>query len=181
MADMEAELTDLRARVARLEAAEEVRSVLHRYACLVDIGLLDELVTEVLAPDVALHLINFPPGDQGDVELSGADEVRALYGQWTPETPMLTGGHHLTNLNVTVSEDAGTAEASAYHLFTGLPLAQGGLYQARLALLDGRWKIVEMNIVSTWGWVPTAAEPVTEALAPSRAWRDGRPVLPGLA
>ena len=178
MSDSSTELVDLRARLARLEAAEEVRSVLHRYACLIDIGLLDELVTEVLAPDVTLHLINFPPGDQGDVELSGIDEVKALYAQRLPATPTLAGGHHMTNLNVAVSQDASTAEASAYFLFTGRPVAQGGLYQARLACFDRRWKILEMNILSTWGWIPSATEPVTDAVAPSRAWRDGRPVYP---
>ena len=79
MVGQDTELSELLARVARLEAAEQVRSVMHRYACLVDIRLLDELVAQVLAPNVALHLINFPPGDQGDVELSGAEEVLALY------------------------------------------------------------------------------------------------------
>jgi hypothetical protein len=84
----------------------------------------------------------------------------------------------MTNLNVRVSEKADSAEASAYHLFTGAPVAKGGLYQARLGPFDHTWKIVEMNILSTWGWVPTATDSVTDPVEPSRAWRDGRPVLP---
>ena len=177
--DHETELKDLRARVQRLEAADEVRGVMHRYACLVDIGLLDELVAEVLSADVQLHLINFPPGEQTNIELSGADEVQALYAQWAPESPMLTGGHHMTNVNVSVNPDATSAQASAYHLFTGAAVAQGGLYQAKLAPEGGQWKIVEMNIVSSWGWVPTATEAITEPVNPSRAWRGGQPVVPG--
>lgn len=180
MSNQHNEVVELTARVARLEAMENVRGVMLRYAYLVDIRYLDELAAEVLAPDIALHLINFPPGEQGDVELVGSEEVKAFYFERRPVAPLLAGGHNLTNLNVSVNDAADEAEASAYFLFTGTPeraVATGGLYQARFAPFDGQWKIVEMNIVTTWGWLPTATESVTDPVDPSRAWRGGRPTL----
>jgi len=171
---------DLERRLARLEAREAVLATFNSYLYFLDIGYPDELV-QLFEPDAVLHLVNFPPGTMRDRDLHGHDEIARLYVDHTTHEPRIHGGHHSANVAVHVAPDGSSAELSAYFLTTGPGVAgaQGGQYQLRLRPDGARWRIREMNIISGWGWRPSAeaSTRTTEPVPATTAWREGRPVV----
>ncbi len=167
----------LLARVAVLEAKDDVEALFHRYLYSLDLDRAEEVLS-CFADDAVLNVINFPPGSGKDLRLVGPEGIRPLYDRHAGGAePMIRGGHHAANVSVQVSADAMTGELSAYFLTAvGVrSFVQGGMYQVRAARGEDGWRVTEMNIISGWGWSVADAKPVTEPVAASRAWREGRP------
>jgi len=177
VAALRREVGALRAEVARLGAKDQALAVFHRYLYSLDLDRADEVVA-CFAPDAVLNVLNFPPGSGKDLRLVGPAEIRPLYARHAGALEAsIKGGHHSANVSVAVADDAASAELSAYFMTSvgGRGWIQGGMYQVRAARRDDGWWITEMNIISGWGW--SVAEPtmITEPVAASRAWREGRP------
>jgi hypothetical protein len=173
------EVAELRRAVARLEAKEAAVAVFNRYLYSLDIERADEVVA-CFAPDAVLHVLNFPPGSQKDLHLHGPDEIRPLYDRHAgEEVPAIKGGHHSANRAVDVAPDASSADISAYFMTSteGCGYVQGGQYQLRVERRAEGWLVVEMNIISGWGWAAGEARPLTTSVPAERAWREGRPAV----
>lgn len=171
----------LQASVARFEAKDAVQSLFHRYLYALDLDRADEVVA-CFAPDAVLNVLNFPPGSGKDLHLHGPEKIRPLYSRHAGgEEPSIKGGHHAANVSVSVSDDASNGELSAYFMTSvgTLGWIQGGMYQLRARRIDGRWLIAEMNIISGWGWATSEPRALTDPVAASRAWREGRPAAGG--
>ena len=173
------EVGELRRAVARLEAKEQAVAVFNRYLYSLDLDRADEVLA-CFADDAVLNVLNFPPGSHKDLHLHGPEGIRPLYARHAgDEVPAVKGGHHSANVAVEVAADAASAELSAYFMTSvgTLGWVQGGMYQVRVARRPEGWRVVEMNIISGWGW--GVAEPVarTEPVAADRAWREGRPAV----
>ena len=175
------EVEGLRASVARLEAKDAVQALFHRYLYALDLDRADEVVA-CFAPDGMLNVVNFPPGSGKDLHLIGPEKIRPLYDRHaSAEEPSIKGGHHSANVSVGVSDDASSGELSAYFMTSvgTLGWIQGGMYQLRAQIIDGRWLVSEMNIISGWGWATSDPRAITQPVAASRAWREGRPAASG--
>jgi hypothetical protein len=174
----EEEVADLRRRLARLEAKEEVLATFNAYTYSIDVGTVDTLFDRVFAPDATLQLVNFPPGTMRDSTLVG-DQIRELYERFEAGPPFVKGGHHTTNVGVHVAEDLSSAELSAYFLTSRPKGVQGGMYRVRLVPTDaGRWVVAEMQITSAWGWEADTTA-TTEHIPAGKVWDDARPVTWG--
>jgi hypothetical protein len=178
--DRDQHLIAMEARLARLEARESVLAMFNSYLYLMDVGYPDELI-DLFDADATLHLVNFPPGSGQDQELHGHAEIGSLYRDHTTHDPQVHGGHHTANVGISVDNDAGAAELSAYFLTSGpgKPGAQGGQYRVRLQFGAEGWHICEMQIVSGWGWRPEGAARTTGPVPAAAAWSQGRPVTWG--
>ncbi len=175
------EVDALRASVARFEAKDAVQALFHRYLYALDLDRADEVLA-CFAPDAMLNVLNFPPGSGKDLHLHGPEQIRPLYSRNAgAEEPSIKGGHHSANVSVGVSDDASSGELSAYFMTSvgTLGWIQGGMYQLRAHIIDGRWLVTEMNIISGWGWATADPRAITEPVAASRAWREGRPAAGG--
>jgi hypothetical protein len=169
------ELATLQARVARLEAAEACRSAFNEYLYYLDGGLVEDLLG-VFDADAQLEVMNFPPGSGQDLTYSGRDEMRTLYAAFAGEGTR----HHAANVSLSVAEDASRVDLSAYFL-TAIPFGlTGGIYEASLAPVDGRWRITSLRIASTWGWsIPQEAPPFLAEPLAAGTLRGGRPAGSG--
>ncbi len=175
------ELDALRRSVARFEAKDAVQALFHRYLYALDLDRADEVVA-CFAPEATLNVLNFPPGSGKDLHLYGPKQIRPLYSRHAgAEEPSIKGGHHSANVSVVVSDDATSGELSAYFMTSvgTLGWIQGGMYQLRAQIIDGMWLVTEMNIISGWGWATADPRAITEPVAASRAWREGRPAAGG--
>jgi hypothetical protein len=179
--DHEQELASLRSRIARLEARDDIEALFHRYLYSLDLDRAEEVLS-CFADDAVLNVLNFPPGSGKDLRLVGPEGIRPLYDRHAGGSePMIKGGHHAANVSVQVSADAATGDLSAYFL-TAVGVrgfVQGGMYQVRAERRPEGWRVIEMNIISGWGWSVENVKPVTEPVAASRAWREGRPATAG--
>ncbi|MFE3188534.1 nuclear transport factor 2 family protein [Nocardia sp. NPDC059240] len=165
-------MTDLGARLARLEALEAVRGALARYVQLMDGGFVDELL-DVFMADADMLAENEPPGSGGSVSYHGRAEIDGHYRA----LPFGWFRHHTTNTTIDVSAAADHAELSSYFL-TAFPCGvQGGLYEGTFRLdVDGVWRIQRWQITSSWGWGGEAGFHYFESLA-DRTLRGGKPVV----
>jgi len=138
---------DLAQRVARLEAIEAVRTTFHRYLHLLDLAAIDELLG-VFTPDAFVEVMNYPPGEGGNIEFRGREALRALYA------PLRAGSyrHHGTNATIAVAADAASAEFSSYFIATSPYHFGGGLYEGTARPHDGQWLFSWWRVSSTWGW-----------------------------
>lgn len=169
------EIADLRRRLARFEAKEEVLATFNAYTYSIDVGDVSALFGRVFTPDATLELVNFPPGTMRDSTLVG-DQIRDLYERFEAGPPFVKGGHHTTNVGVHVADDLSSAELSAYFLTSRPKGVQGGMYRVRLVPTDsGRWLVREMQITSAWGW-ETETTATTDHVAAEKVWDDARPV-----
>ena len=164
------------ARLARLEAREEVLGVFNSYLYLMDVGYPDELI-ELFEEDAVLYLVNFPPGSGENPVLEGRARINRLYQDHTTHDPQVHGGHHACNVGVDVDSDAMAATLSAYFLTTGpgRPGAQGGQYRLHMRRGTQGWRIHEMQIVSGWGWRPDAPGRTTDPVGAGMVWDAARP------
>ena len=174
---MSDEITELRARVARLEAERAAISTFNEYLYNMDVGYTDAIL-DVFTEDALLEVINFPPGTMKDLEFRGREAMRELYGPHSSAEPTLSGGHHAANVSVNVAEDSSSAELSAYFMTSGGGAAiGGGMYQATLVPEADKWRISHYRIISNWGWAPAEAKKGTESLPASKAKRGGKPAV----
>ena len=173
------EVGALRASLARFEAKDGMEALFHRYLYALDLDRADEVVA-CFAPDAMLNVLNFPPGSGQDLHLLGPEKIRPLYSRHAGAVePSIKGGHHSANVSVAVSDDATSGEVSAFFMTsvgTG-GWIQGGMYQLRAQIIDARWLVTEMNIISGWGWATSEPRAITQPVAASRAWREGRPAV----
>lgn len=175
------EVDALRASVARVTAKDAVQALFHRYLYALDLDRADEVVA-CFAPEATLNVLNFPPGSGQDLHLLGHEKIRPLYSRHAgAEEPSIKGGHHSANVSVAASDDAASGELSAYFMTSvgTLGWIQGGMYQLRARIIDGRWLVTEMNIISGWGWATAEPRALTQPVAAIRAWREGRPAAGG--
>ena len=107
------DLTALHARLARLEAAEHVRSGLTAYAAAVDSHRFDDLMN-LFCEDAEFVACNFPSGSGTTLRRTG----RAAIAPITRILPETEVRHHVTNVAVDVDPDAKYADVSAYYLHT---------------------------------------------------------------
>jgi len=167
------ELVALRARIARLEARDACVSAFNEYLHYLDGEFTDELL-DLFAEDAQLEVMNYPPGSGVNLELQGREEIRPLYA----EHHGIMSRHHSANVAVNVSPAVDSAELSAYFLTALNYGATGGLYEARLEVRGGRWRLCWMRISSTWGWVvPQENPPFLAEHLGAGTLRGGRPVV----
>jgi SnoaL-like domain len=166
-------LEDLLARVARIEAKEACISTFNEYLHDLD-GEFTEDLLRLFAPDARLEIMNYPPGTGRNVECNGRAEIRPIY----EEHRGIMSRHHSANITVNVRPDGKTADMSAYFITSIHYGLTGGIYEATLGLVEGKWLFMRLRISSNWGWIvpqdhpPFLAEPLGAGTV-----RKGRPVL----
>jgi hypothetical protein len=178
--DLRGHVAALERRVRVLEIREACQSTFHEYLYLMDVGYADEIVPAVFTADAVLEVVNFPPGSGQDLHLVGHDGITPLYDDHTRWAPSVRGGHHTSNVSITVADDLAHAELSAYMLTAGAGRAsvQGGQYQGRFREdVDGTWRLERFWIISGWGWTvaEASATRITEPVGAERAQRGARP------
>lgn len=177
--DLAARLVDAERRLARLEARDAVLATFHRYLYHLDVGYPDELVAAVFTTDAVLEVVNFPPGTMDVHVLTGHAEILPLYTDHTRTAPAIQGGHHASNVAVSVADDVQSAQLSAYFMTSGgsSGSVQGGQYQGEAVRGGDGWRFRRFRILSGWGWrvARDAVRPITDPLPAERAWRGARP------
>ena len=164
-------MMNLETRVARIEAAEEVRSAFARYIYFMDGGFVDELM-DVFMTDAEFLAENEPPSTGGTVTHRGRADIEGHYRA----LPFGWFRHHAANITVDVSADAQQADLSSYFLTAFPGGVQGGLHEGTFCKdVDGIWRIQRWQITSSWGW---GGEPAFQCFEKSTEWtqRGGRPV-----
>jgi hypothetical protein len=165
-------MTSIKTRLARLEAAEAVRSALARYTYLMDGGFVDELL-DVFSADAEFVAENEPPGTGGTAMHRGRDDIGGHYRA----LPFGWFRHHTTNTSIDVSADATEAHVSSYFLTSFPGGVQGGLYEGTFQHdTDGTWRIRNWHITSSWGWGGEPRFQYFEQTA-DRTVRGGKPVV----
>lgn len=165
------EITELRARVERIEAVEACRGRFNAYLYSLDAGHLEDLMG-LFADDARLELQNFPPGSGGNLRYTGPDEIRGLYSAFVGEGAR----HHSANVSVVPSQALDRVEMTAYFLTSIEYTLTGGIYELQLQPRSGTWQILRMRITSTWGWgVPHTDPPFLKESFGAGTLREGRP------
>ncbi len=168
------EISELKARLDRLEAVEASRCAFHEYIHYLDAGLHDELL-EVFAPDGVLEITNFPPNSGEDLRFNGRAEIGNFYAGIS-----MSSRHYSANVSVNVNADASRADLSAYFLAVMTYGLMGGIYELTLAPVEGVWRIESMRISSTTGWmVQQEAPPFLANPLAAGTLRGGRPAVVG--
>ncbi len=172
----EAELTELKTRVKRLEAERAVQCTFMEYLYHMDVGYNDGIL-DIFTDDAHLEVINFPPGTMENLNFKGREQIAPLYTSHSSSTPTLSGGHHACNIAINVAPDCSSADLSAYFMTSGGQAAlQGGMYQGTLVPDGNKWRFKHYRIVSNWGWRPGGeAEKITDSLPATAAVRGGKP------
>lgn len=105
------DISDLTARLTRLEAVERARGATYRYATAVDARDVDALTATVFAPAARLHA-------RGR-EASGTDEIAAFYRDALTRAPGLRR-HFLTNqVAEALDEHGALVRVQSYFRFLG--------------------------------------------------------------
>ena len=166
------ELGELRARVARLEAKEEVLSAFNQYLYAMDTGFGDD-VLDTFAEDVILDVPNF--GGE-DLHFEGRDDLAPLYANYRRDEPHIGGGHHAANIAVNVRPDLTHADLSAYFMTSAQSGVQGGRYEGVMRKeADGKWRWETFTITSGWGFRAEHTVTTTESVpAEKYSPRGGR-------
>ena len=150
---IEEELSELRARLARLEAKEAIQATFNQYLYSLDTGNAAGII-DAYAVDAVLDVINFPPKND-DLHFEGRDSISTLYTRYgkAPTDRAIAGGHNSTNVSIAVSANALSATFTSYFSTTHNFGAQGGRYEGTLAPdADGRWRFQTLSIISAWGF-----------------------------
>jgi hypothetical protein len=166
-------LDELLARVTRIESKEACISTFNEYLHYLDGEFVDDLLG-LFVPDARLEIMNYPPGTGDNVACNGRGEIRPVYED---HRGILTR-HHSANVTVNVRPDGKTADLSAYFLTAVHYGVTGGIYEATLAFVEGKWLFTWLRISSTWGWMVLQEHPpfLSESLGVGTL-RKGRPVL----
>ncbi len=162
--DSRAEIDELRARLARLEAKEEVLSTFNQYLYALDTGFGDEIL-DTFCEDAVLDVPNFPGAGGDDLHFEGRAQLAPLYEPYGSREPRIAGGHHSSNIAMNVHTDLARADVSSYFMTSTRSGVQGGRYEGVMRREpDGKWRWESLSITSAWGWqaadVTTVSEPV---------------------
>ena len=156
------ELGELRARVARLEAKEEVLSTFNQYLYGLDTGFGEDIL-DSFAEDAILDVPNFG-GD--DLHFEGRDDLAPLYANYDRDEPRIGGGHHTANIAVNVRPDLTRADVSSYFMTPGGGGAGGGRYEGVMRKdTDGKWRWETLTITSAWGFRAEHTVTTTESVS----------------
>jgi len=170
---MSNELEMLRARLDRLEAKEACLSTFNEYLHYLDGEFTEDLIS-LFASDARLDVMNYPPGSGVDLAFQGREEIRAIYADHLGSLSR----HHTENVTVNVRPGGKTADVSAYFLTAINFGITGGLYEATLALVEGKWRFSWLRVSSNWGWIiPQEFPPFLGDALSAGARGKGRPVL----
>lgn len=170
-------LEDLLARVARIEAKEACISTFNEYIHYLDGELVDDLIG-LFAEDAVLEVRDYPPGTGKNLDCNGHEEIRPVY----EEHLGIMSRHHSANVTVNVRPDGKTADMSAF-FFTAFRVGTaggitGGIYEAALEFVEGKWIFTWLRISSNWGWIVFQdSPPFLDAPLGAGTLREGRPVL----
>ncbi len=169
------ELSELRARVARLEAKEEVLSTFNQYLYGMDSGFGEDIL-DTFAEDAILDVPNFPGANHEDLHFEGRDEIAPLYANYGRGEPRLGGGHHTANVAVNVHPDLTHADVSAYFMTSGQSGVQGGRYEGVMRKdSDGKYRWETFSITSGWGFRAEHAVTTTQSVSAEKySPRGGR-------
>ena len=169
------ELDELKARVARLEAKEEVLSTFNQYLYGMDTGFGEDIL-DTFAEDAILDVPNFPGQNHEDLHFEGRDEIAPLYANYGRGEPRIGGGHHTANIAVNVRLDLTRADVSAYFMTPGGGGAGGGRYEGVMRKdTDGKWRWETFTITSGWGFRAENAVTTTESVSAEKySPRGGR-------
>lgn len=166
-------LEALLARVARIEAKEACVSTFNEYLHYLDGDFVEDLLG-LFVPDALVEIMNYPPGTGKNVVCKGREEIRPVYEDHSG----IMSRHHSANITVNVRPDGKTADMSAYFLTAVDYAVTGGVYEATLKLVEGKWLFTWLRISSNWGWMVLQEHPpfLSESLG-AGTLRKGRPVL----
>ena len=161
----------IEARIARLEAAEAVRSAFAEYTHYID-GRDFNALAELFSEDAIFVAANFPGGSGSRVERTTREKIVAVARSLPQEIR-----HHSTNASINVSPDAKQADLSAYYLHVHAGGISGGLYEGTFRHeADGGWRIWRWQVTAGWG-LPTGAQDYAYSQPLSvQTLRKGRPV-----
>jgi len=166
-------LEQLIARMERIEAKEACLSTLNEYLYYLDGEATKELL-DLFAPHARLEIVDYPPGTGKNIQCQGRDQIRPIYESHHG----IMARHHAANITVNVRHDGKTADLSAYFITAISYGLTGGIYEATLELVDGKWRFVWMRICSNWGWIlPQEFPPFLSDSLGAGTLRQGRPVL----
>lgn len=136
-------VTELAARLSRLEAEEAIRTVLYAYGDALDYGDRDEFLA-CFTPD-ADYFVDMRVGGRGAMEFHGHDQLEGYFDGHT-HAPAAWHKHITTNPTITV--EGGTATATSYFIRVDAGDQAGpatvlasGRYNDRLEKRDERWLI----------------------------------------
>jgi 3-phenylpropionate/cinnamic acid dioxygenase small subunit len=125
-----------------------IANLVYRYAEQIDRGDFDGLAEMFADAEIT--------AEGADDRHHGADEVRAMYEQWTRRYPDGTPRtkHVTTNLIVEIDEEAGKATCRSY--FTVLQQTPelalqpviAGRYRDRFERVDGHWHFVHRHMIT---------------------------------
>ncbi len=161
----------LESRIARLEAAEAVRSAFAEYTHYVD-GREFDLLADLFTDDAVFDAANFPGGSGTLVRRTGRKDIVAV-AKFLPQQIR----HHSTNASIDVAADARGAELSAYYLHVHPGGISGGLYEGHFRLEeDGRWRIDRWQVTAGWGLPASAPDCAYSQALSVQTLRAGRPV-----
>ncbi len=170
-------LEDLLARVVRLEAKEACISTFNEYLHYLDGEFVDDLIG-LFIEDALLEVMDYPPGTGKNLECKGHEEIRPVY----EEHLGVMSRHHSANVTVNVRPGGKAADVSAFFLTAFHVGAMGGLaggiYEATLEFVDGKWLFTWLRISSNWGWIVFQdSPPLLDEPLGAGTLREGRPVL----
>jgi ketosteroid isomerase-like protein len=149
----------LEARIARIEAAEEIRRLKAHYCDLCDDGYDADALAGLFTPDAV-----WDGGDLGRFE--GTDAIRRFFAGTARALSLAI--HHVTNPAISVADDAQSATARWY-LLQAATLRQGnravwiaGRYADEFVRASGDWRFRSVTLrtrfftpyASGWGEVP---------------------------
>jgi hypothetical protein len=139
---------DLDARVARLEARNEIRNLMGAYARLTDTGGDPDEIAELFTEDGVYSSFGYlagPGGTSTNESMVGRDAIRATF---TALPGMLSFmAHYLCNPEIHVSEDGTSATGTwlVLELATAVtertPIMMVAQYNNDFVRVDGAWKI----------------------------------------
>lgn len=138
--DTEQALSDLVARVRRLEDEREIRTTMQRYCHFVDHG--DESgYVELFEPDARLEIHNTQTGEEARPVVGGERLARAIARH--TRSPHQWHQHHVANSMIEIDGDRSTALSYFFLLLTKQTpeVVAFGRYRDEMARgADGRWR-----------------------------------------
>lgn len=159
-------MSDLEARLRRLEDVHEIGQLRARYCQHLDDGRWDELAD--LFTDDGRFV--------GLSTARGRDELRTFFAGLR-NGPLSAWWHFSSNETVTVDGDAASGQTWLYQpcVVDGEAHVAGGRYTDSMVRQDGRWLFAERKVTFFW-WAPLAEGwgPGRISWEPARAARDPR-------
>ncbi|WP_312871811.1 nuclear transport factor 2 family protein [Amycolatopsis acididurans] len=139
-------MTDIEARLRKLEDAHEIAQLRARYCQCLDDGRWDELASQFTENGAFIGLST----------ARGRDELRTFFAG-LQQGPLTAWWHFSANETVTIEGDVATGETWLYQpcVVEGEAQVAAGRYRDRIERVGGRWLFAERH-VTFFFWVPLA-------------------------